>query len=60
VTGEPLVAPVAPAALAAPATSTAPVAPAAPVALIPLGDANSLVCEGDVCYIPGAADAPVE
>jgi hypothetical protein len=30
------------------------------VALTPLGDANAVVCEGDVCYIPGAADAPAE
>jgi hypothetical protein len=34
--------------------------PVAPVALIPLGDTNSLFCDGDVCYIPSAADAPAE
>ena len=34
----------------------AAVAPSAPVALIPLGDANAVVCEGDVCYVPVAAD----
>ncbi|MFF1633000.1 hypothetical protein [Leifsonia sp. NPDC058248] len=36
--------------------AVAPSAPVAPVALIPLGDANAVVCEGDVCYVPGAAD----
>lgn len=41
---------------AAPAAPSVPAAPAAPAtfSLIPLGDANAVVCDGDSCVIPAA------